>query len=177
MTRAEHHSFDWEALAACAANLLAGRQRHYPTLVAEGKLTADKAEAGLRIMGAIAADWRRIVALYANQPAPPRDTTATADEKHHALEAAVETLRRALTKLRKEHGPSLPAWFTWQDLESNLAGGTIDATVARKLLRAFERHHLAASLLAHATCVPGPMFYAELTAELRERDRSAAQAA
>jgi hypothetical protein len=53
---------DWEACARLAGDLLEQRQKLYPSLVERDKLTADQAERGLRVMGAIVKLWQIVLA-------------------------------------------------------------------------------------------------------------------
>lgn len=52
----------WPRLAKAAEQLLAEREAKLPDMVAQSKLTQDAAERALRIMRAIAEQWRRVVA-------------------------------------------------------------------------------------------------------------------
>ena len=54
---------DHELLAAVAAHLHQQRVDGYPELVAAGKLSQRSADAGIRIMGAVARGWAAIVAI------------------------------------------------------------------------------------------------------------------
>lgn len=49
---------DYELLAAVAATIHAGRAQRYPTMVLRDELSQDEADRGIRVMAAIAADWR-----------------------------------------------------------------------------------------------------------------------
>jgi hypothetical protein len=60
---------DWEACARLAGDLLEQRQKLYPSLVEREKLTADRAERGLRVMGAIVKLWQIVLACE-DLPAP-----------------------------------------------------------------------------------------------------------
>jgi hypothetical protein len=53
---------DWEECARFAGDLLDQRRQLYPAVIERGKMTADQAERGLRVMGAIADLWQRIAA-------------------------------------------------------------------------------------------------------------------
>jgi len=60
---------DWEACARLAGELLEQRQQLYPGLVERQKLTANQAERGLRVMGAIVKLWQVVLACQ-DLPAP-----------------------------------------------------------------------------------------------------------
>ena len=62
MTRPRWHT-DHELLAAVANRLHAQRVAGYPELVAAGTLSQAKADAGIRVIGAIAAGWSAIARL------------------------------------------------------------------------------------------------------------------
>ncbi|UAK24211.1 hypothetical protein [Sphingomonas nostoxanthinifaciens] len=151
-------------------------------------MTQAEAASGIRIMAAIAADWRRISALYAGRATPARDESATREEKREALAGAVHRLEATSQRARAALPAVLPSATGATRAEVNCSGFSIEdliraandrcvaADVIRPVARALERLHLGQALLWHASSPLGPMFYAELTAELRTRcpvDRAA----
>ena len=93
---------EFEDLAAVATDLSAKRSLAYPDAVARGILSAAQAEAGLRIMAAIAADWRRHVDLVQRRfpatialPAAATREERIATLEHAARRAAELAARKA----------------------------------------------------------------------------------
>ena len=80
-------------LAREAAAAVERRQAQYPALVERGKLSADQADAEIRVWRAIAADWRWVVMLK-RIDAPP----ATLAEKVDALEESARRAERAMRR-------------------------------------------------------------------------------
>jgi hypothetical protein len=99
MTDRPQHADDWEVLAAVAADLHAQRALHYPAHVAKGTLSLAEADAGIRIMGAIAADWRRALD---RRPIPATVQPASDTEKVETLEAAAARHQRRVDKAQAD---------------------------------------------------------------------------
>lgn len=74
-------SDDRADLLHLVTQVLADREAAYPKHVADGTMTAEDADKGLRVMRAIVADWRRLVELRNCRPCQPLDTSATDVEK------------------------------------------------------------------------------------------------
>jgi hypothetical protein len=83
----------YATLAREAAAAVERRQAQYPALVERGKLSADQANAEIRVWRAIAEDWRWVVTLE-RIDAPP----ATLDEKVAALEESARRAERAMRR-------------------------------------------------------------------------------
>ena len=89
MTGLDHYT----RLAREAAAAVERRQAQYPALVERGKLSADQADAEIRVWCAIAADGRWVVTLE-RIDAPP----ATLAEKLAALEESARRAERAMRR-------------------------------------------------------------------------------
>jgi len=166
----------WDVFAEVAGELLAARVADYPGVVAAGGLTQQEADAGIRIMDAIAADWRRIEALYAGREAAPRNQTASPAEKLATLVEAVERRRRKTTIAGEDLLAALPAEIREYVLTERM--GREDLREMRRLgspfaapigiyLKSERRLFILEAMLWHAHQSPSAMFYAELTVEWR----------
>lgn len=87
---------EWEALATTAEWLRADRARRFPQLVAAGRMTVAASSAGITIMAAIAADWRRVADRL---PRDPNRADVGNDAKVDALEQARVRLAAQVEKL------------------------------------------------------------------------------
>jgi len=133
---------DW--LAMVAADLLAQRAGAYPALVDQGKLSAADAALGLRVAGAIKADWWHRLTL---QPRAA-DPDATKAEKIATLEGAVTRTTLRVGKAG-EALPKLAQRYVGDPAEMHqLAQGGFFGTGAEPAVRAWLHAHQYAETVA-----------------------------
>lgn len=118
-----------DMLTAVAGDLIAQRTLKYPEAVEKGHLTSEAAADGLRIMAAIAHDWRRYLDLVIlRRPAmisPPAEA-ATREERIATLEAAAAkaaalAVRKDSDVYRREYADLVETLLWWERQDHGIA--------------------------------------------------------